>query len=53
MRTALQILDCGPVCHGEDIVFQILDLEVITQGIVAKYEPGAATCHQFGSKEFN
>lgn len=53
MHTALQILGITPVCHGEDIIFQTLDLEMIAQGIVAKYQPSAATCPPFGRKEFD
>ncbi|KAK7977171.1 hypothetical protein PG988_004661 [Apiospora saccharicola] len=53
MEAALKILGYGPVFHGEDILFNILDLEMAGEGLKAKYDPENARCQPFGREEFD
>jgi hypothetical protein len=53
MQAALEILGIGPVCHGEDIFLQSLEMDMALQGLEAKFLPEKATCQPFGRREFD
>ncbi|KAK8017703.1 glycoside hydrolase family 43 protein [Apiospora rasikravindrae] len=53
MEAALEILGYGPVSHGRHIIFNVLDLEMVGEGLKAKYDPENASCKPFGREEFD
>jgi len=53
MQAALEILGIGPVCHGEDIFLQSLEMNMALQGLEAKFLPEKATCRPFQRHEFD
>ncbi|KAI0199512.1 P-loop containing nucleoside triphosphate hydrolase protein [Astrocystis sublimbata] len=53
MQAALEILGYGPVTHGREIIFNILELEMVGEGLRAKYAPDTARCKSFDREEFD
>ncbi|KAI0123376.1 P-loop containing nucleoside triphosphate hydrolase protein [Xylariales sp. AK1849] len=53
MQAALEILGYGPVTHGRCIIFNILELEMVGEGLKAKFTPEKACCKPFGREEFD
>lgn len=53
MQLALEILGYGPVAHGGHINQNILELEMVRDGLEAKFRPETARCKPFGRAEFD
>ncbi|KAK5626226.1 hypothetical protein RRF57_001941 [Xylaria bambusicola] len=53
MQAALEILGYGPVTHGRCIIFNILELEMVGEGLKAKYSADRIGRKPFGRQEFD
>ncbi|GAB1316337.1 hypothetical protein MFIFM68171_06547 [Madurella fahalii] len=53
MQLALETLGYGPVAHGRCIQLNLLELEMASEGLQAKFRPDLCRCKPFGRGEFD